>query len=581
MGVRTDYPNTRRPTGYSGHPALTPRVVTFVVMPSLPGRPAPILLELDLTSPLIEFEPDDPVSRLRTRGRPRLGPVLRALHEAHADDRVRGLIVKVGGAALSWATMQELRDGVRAFAAAGKPTVAWAETLGDGGNGTVDYVLASAFGEVWLQASGELCLLGVAAETTFLRGALDRLGVEPQLDQRYEYKNAADRVMRTEFTPEHREAADRLAESVWTVAVDAIAADRGLTAPEVRRLAETAPLTAPDAVAAGLVDRIGYRDEVYAELRSRLAGEVQLLYADRWAPKRHLTQVVRRHLPSVALVDGSGQIAAGRSRRGPVGARLGSDSVSAALRAAREDDDVRAVVFRIDSPGGSAVASDTIWREVCLTRDTGKPVIVSMGNLAGSGGYYIACPADLIVAEPATLTGSIGVLGGKAVITGLLDRVGLTTGAVAQGGRARMFSARQGFTDGERERLGRLLDAVYDDFVAKVAAGRGMTREAVHEVARGRVWTGADAATNGLVDVLGGIRDATRIARERAGLKAGAPLRPAVHVGALGRLRRPRSSDDPRAASLALTGWGDLGTLAAAVGLPPAGPLTMESVRLR
>jgi protease-4 len=261
---------------------------------------------------------------------------------------------------------------------------------------------------------------------------------------------------------------------------------------------------------------------------------------------------------------------------------MGSDTVAAHLRAAREDDQVAAVVFRVDSPGGSYIASDTVWREVLLTREAGKPVVVSMGTMAGSGGYFVACSADVIVAQPTTLTGSIGVFGGKAVVSGLTERLGLTTDAVSRGRHSRMFSTRVGFSDDERERMAGWLDAVYDDFVGKVGKGRGMSRDAVHEIARGRVWTGADAADIGLVDVLGGLRDAARIARERAGLASDAPVRPAVHVPLLARLTPPRSSQDPRAAATThLGGWGDLSTVAASLGLPAGGPLTMPVISLR
>jgi protease-4 len=205
----------------------------------------------------------------------------------------------------------------------------------------------------------------------------------------------------------------------------------------------------------------------------------------------------------------------------------------------------------VDSPGGSYVASDSIWREVSAIRDTGKPVIVSMGNLAASGGYFISCIADTIVAQPGTLTGSIGVFGGKPVVTDLLDKAGLSTGAVAHGNRARMFSPRRPFSEAEWERLDEYLDAVYDDFTAKVAAGRQLSRTAVEDLARGRVWTGADAHGNGLVDVLGSWRDAAELAREHGGLAADAPLRPAVVASPLAMLKPATSSDDPRAAGAA------------------------------
>ena len=230
-----------------------------------------------------------------------------------------------------------------------------------------------------------------------------------------------------------------------------------------------------------------------------------------------------------------------------MGHQVGSDSVGAALRAAADDEDVRAVVLHVDSPGGSAVASETIWREVCRVRDAGKPVVVSMGRAAASGGYYIACPADVIVALPATLTGSIGVFGGKVVVRELLDRVGLTTGSVAHGARSLMYSTRRGFTGDERERLAAAIDAIYDDFVSKVARGRGRPVAEIEGLARGRVWTGSDALGIGLVDELGGLRDAVRIARQRAGLAVDAPVRPAIHVSPLARLGRAKNTEDPRA----------------------------------
>jgi protease-4 len=560
-------------------PAL-PAVPTLPVLsglPALPGRGPDLLLELDLTRPPVAHDADDPITRLRLRGRPQLRPILRALHEGAGDDRVLGLIAKVGGE-LPWAVMQELRLAVRAFAEHGKPTLAWAETLGEGSGSMTAFVLASAFDEIWLQPGGEVGVLGVGVETTFLRGALDKVGVEPQIAQRHEYKNAADTIMRTQYTQAHREALDRLAESVYTDAVDMIAEGRGMPAAQVRHLVDTGPRTAPQAHDVGLVDHLGYRDQAYEAMRSRVGPDAQLLFADRWAPPR------RPHLPArrtghVALIEVTGSIASGRSTRGPMGRQVGSDSIGAALRAATGDDKVRAVVLRIDSPGGSAVASDTIWRQVCLVREAGKPVVVSMGSVAASGGYYVACPADVIVALPATLTGSIGVFGGKVVVRELMERLGLTTGTISHGARSLMYSPRRSFSDDERERLDATLDAIYADFIAKVAQGRRRPIDEIEAIARGRVWTGTDALRIGLVDELGGIRDALRIARSRAGLPDDAPVLGALHVPALARLGRPRNTEDPRAAlGSTLPGLADL---TAELGLTAAAELRMPTITLR
>jgi protease IV len=555
-------------------------------MAAFPGRRPQTLLELDLTEPLVAPEADDPLARLRARSRRLLRPTLRALHEAAEDRHVVGLIAKVGGM-WPWATMQELRRGVQTFAASGKPTLAWIETFGElGSRSMAAYVLATAFGELWLQPGGEVGLLGVGIETTFVRGTLDRLGIEPQFEQRYEYKNAADVLMRKEFTAAHREALERLAESVFSDAVETIADARSLTSDQVRELINTGPRTAPEAQSAGLVDRLGFRDEAYDAMRARTDGKPELLFADRWRPHRKLAPPPHRR-GHVALVDVRGGIATGRTRRGPMGRQAGSDTVSAQLRAAHDNDRARAVVMRVESPGGSAVASEVIWREVCRLREADKPVIVSMGDVAASGGYYIACPAEVIVALPATLTGSIGVLGGKLVVDSLLERLGVSTDTVQQGAHALMYSARRSFSEDERARFAATVDAIYHDFVGKVAEGRQRPVVDIDAVARGRVWTGRDALEAGLVDELGGLRDAVRIARERASLPEDAPVLGAIRIPPLARLSRPKNSEDPRTwvgAALPFAGTGimkDLTDLAVGLGLPADATLRMPAIYLQ
>jgi protease IV len=558
-------------------------------MPSFPGRRPQTLLELDLTEPLVAPELDDPIARLRARGRRLLRPTLRALHEAAEDRHVVGLIAKVGGM-WPWATMQEVRRGVLAFAASGKPTLAWGESFGElaGARDMPAYVLATAFGEVWLQPGGGVGLLGVGIETPFLRGTLDRLGIEPQFEQRYEYKNGADVLVRKEFTAAHREALERLAESVFNDAVDTIAEARGLTHDQVRELINTGPRTAAEAQGAGLIDRLGYRDEAYQAMQARTDGKPELLFADRWRRRPKLAAPPHRR-GHVAVVEVRGAIVGGRTRRGPFGRGAGSDTVSAQLRAARDNDRARAVVLRIESPGGSAVASDVIWREMCRLRESGKPVVVSMGDVAASGGYYIACPAEVIVALPATLTGSIGVLGGKLVVNALLERIGVNTGIVQRGARALMYSPRRGFSEDERARFAATVDAIYHDFVGKVAAGRKRPVADIEAVARGRVWTGRDALEAGLVDELGGLRDAVRIARERGNLPEDAPVLGAIRIPPLARLTRPKNSEDPRTwMSIGWPGFAtgsghlkDLADVAAALGLPTDAVLRMPDITLR
>lgn len=546
-------------------------------------RGAPLILELDLTEPLVEGSPSDPLAAVIQRRRTRLKEVLDGLRKAADDERVSALVAKVGLARMGFARAQELRDAVAAFRASGKPAIAWAETFGEWSNGTVPYYLATAFDEIWLQPIGDVTLNGLLLGTPFLRNALDRIDVEPEFGQRYEYKNAADVVQRASFSDAHREAIERIASSVFDQLAGDIARARGLQAAQVRELADRAPLSSEQALAAGLIDRVGYRDEVYAEVRRRAGTPERLQYVARYIQRARRRPTIARPRHTIALVWGVGSIVQGRSgRRGPGGTRMGADTVTAALRAAARDQRVEAILFRVDSPGGSAVASDAIWREVLLASRAGKPVVVSMGDIAASGGYYVSMAADVIVAEPSTITGSIGVLAGKLVTDKLWNRLGVTYDSVAIGELARMFSTRAPYSDAERAALESWLDRIYEEFVGKVASGRRMSPEQVHAVAKGRVWTGADAREHGLVDVLGGLDRAVHEARRAAGIPAGehAALVTYPNVPPVARLLPPQSSESPGAADAAgtLNGWDAFAGIATRLGLPAAGPLSLPWV---
>ncbi|MDL4771794.1 signal peptide peptidase SppA [Actinomadura xylanilytica] len=559
---------------------VDPGTVVNVIKQARDRRTAPLILELDLTDGLVESPPADPLSAVLSMRRNHLRDVLEGLRRARADSRVRALVVKVAGG-IGLARAQELREAVRAVREAGKLTVAWAETFGEGGHGTVPFFLATGFDRVYLQPTGEVGLTGLALEEPFFAGALEKAGVQPRFAKRYEYKTMANTFMEKTYTPEHQESSQRLVTSLGEQITAGIAAARGLSAAKVRELTDRGPLLAAEALEAGLVDRLGYRDEVYADLRAEFGEPAQLRFVSRY----NRTHGLAKRLPQpgrqdvVALINGQGPIRLGRSGRGgPLpsqGPAIGADTIGAALRAAVRDERVKAIVFRVNSPGGSAVASDAIWREVVLAREAGTPVIVSMGDVAASGGYYVAMAADTIVAQPGTITGSIGVVVGKAVVNGLLERVGIGLGSVADGEHARMFSSTKDFSDSEWERVNASLDQIYEDFTAKVARGRDLSRERVHELARGRVWTGADARERGLVDELGGLELALDLARKKGGLPVNAPVRSYPHSSPLERLRPPESSEDRTAASARFDGWGSLGGVAARLGLPAAGPLTL------
>ncbi|MEU1723596.1 signal peptide peptidase SppA [Nonomuraea sp. NPDC005692] len=541
-------------------------------------RTGPLVLELDLTEGLTEGPPSDPVAAVLSMRKTRLSDVLSGLRRAGRDSRVKALVVKLGGNPMGLAMVQELREAVTRFRASGKLTVAYAETFGEFSGGTVPYYLATAFERVYLQPSGDVGLTGVAIEQRFLKGALTKLGVEVEAGQRHEYKTAVNTFTQDHMTEPHRESMTRIVESVAEQLVRGIAEGRRLDPAKVRELVDRGPFTASEARETGLVDALAYRDEVYDEVRRATGGEAHLLFVSRYARSAAVRKLPHPMADGIALVHGSGQIRSGRSGRSPLGGggAMGSDTISAALRAARRDEHVKAVVFRVDSPGGSYVASDTVWREVTLTRRV-KPVIVSMGDLAASGGYFVSMGADVIVAQPGTLTGSIGVYGGKPVMTDLLQKIGINTELVADGVNAGMFSTARGFSPDQWDRVNGWLDRIYDDFVGKVAQSRDLTRERVHELARGRVWTGADAHANGLVDELGGLEHALGLARERAGLADDAPVRVYPRLNPLERLRGPESSEDKSAAlaRMRLDAWGPLARLSAELGLPAAGPLSL------
>ena len=490
--------------------------VEGMAAPALPKR---MVLTLDLEGEFRQVRDGSPLARLSGEKSYLLREVVAALDAAAADDRVAGLFATIGSAGMGMAGAQELRDAVGRFRASGKPAVLFAETIGDFGNGTLEYYLASAFGQLWLQPSGDVGLTGFAAESPFLKGALDLLGVLPQFAGRYEYKSAIDMFTEKSFTEAHKQNLGALLESWTGQTVAGIAASRHLPEAAVRGLLGSGPLLAGEARAAGLVDQLGYRE---GALTAAGGGPEPFDSVD-------LGDYARRALAhkgaKIAVVTGAGAIHRGSSDQ-PFGddQGIGSTSMAKALRAAAHDPEVKAIVLRIDSPGGSYVAADTVWHEVIAARAAGKPVVASMGNVAASGGYFIAMAADRIVAEPGTVTGSIGVFAGKMVLRDLWSRLGVSWDELHRGDNATMWSSNQPFTPAAWARVNAMLDAIYLDFTTKAGAARHLSPEQIDAVARGRVWSGADAKERGLVDALGGFDAALAEARALAGLKPGDPV---------------------------------------------------------
>ncbi|HLY46783.1 MAG TPA: signal peptide peptidase SppA [Stellaceae bacterium] len=495
--------------------------------PSRPSLPQRIVLEADLNRSLAEGPSQDALSRLWSPQKQTLRDFLDALERAGGDPRVKGIYVSLGADNLALATCQEVRDAIHAFRAKGKFAIAFATSFGEFGPGTRPYYLAAAFDQIWLQPLGAVGLIGLRSDQPFLRGALDKLGVLPSFAHREEYKTATNLFTETAMTAPQREEVEDLLGSSATQVAAGIAADRKLTPDQVAALIDRGPFVADEAKTLGLVDRIGYLDEAGAEARRRAGTGARFV-----SLTRYLARAGRPHRsgPTIALIYGTGLVTQGSSPANPLfgDSELSAGRLARAFRQAARDKEVRAILFRIDSPGGSAVASETIWREVVEARRLGKPVIVSMGDVAGSGGYYIAAPADKIVAEPATLTGSIGVLAGKFVVTDLMHKLGVTADAAQRGANAGMFSPWADFSPAGRQHLDAFLNNFYAGFKARVASGRHLTADAVEAVAKGRVWTGEEAKAKGLVDALGGYEVALRLAVAAAKLPADKPFKLAV-----------------------------------------------------
>jgi len=490
-----------------------------------PGVPGSVILEVDFEGATIEAMPDDPVAEVMLKGALPIRDVVEALDRAAEDRRVKALVARIGAGGMGMAHTQEVRDAVMRFRASGKPAVAWAETFGEFSAGNGGYYLATAFDEIYLQPSGDIGLTGLWYETPFARGTLEKLGLVPAMDQRYEYKNAMNMYTERRFTEAHREAMERLMNSHFEQLLEGISAGRGMEVEAVRALVDRGPFLGEEALNEGLVDGLAYRDEVYAKLREQTGSWAETLYLSPY-----LARAGRPHArgETVALIHGYGSVMRGRSGYSPLdgSVTMGSDTVAAAFRSAVEDSRVKAILFRVDSPGGSYVASDTIWRETVRAREAGKPVIVSMGNVAGSGGYFVAMAADRIVAQPGTITGSIGVLGGKLLTSGFWDKLGLSWDEVHTSAHSSQWTGTHDYTESGYERFQAALDRIYEDFTTKVAEGRApLELDDVKKIAKGRIWTGTDAKELGLVDELGGYDVALRLVREVIGAEADAPLR--------------------------------------------------------
>lgn len=465
-------------------------------------------LEVNLTQSL-EDAPGDAGFVMDPSGFPLLlTEVTESLRDAADDPNVKGLYLEMGGFGGGWAQARELRDAVAAFSASGKPCYAFGDQYAN-----KDYYIASACGQVFLAPAGLFLVNGFAVTTEYYVGTLGKIGIQADFEHVGDFKTAVEPLQRDAPSAAAIEAMDAMLDSLYGEFVAGVAEGRKLTPDQVRAIVDDPPITPDAALAAGVVDGLKYRDEV----REGMAGKERTKVK---AYRKSGAGLDGFGAKTIAVIHADGEIVDGDSDTTMFGGHVvGDHSLGKLLADVREDDDVVAVVLRVNSPGGSGLASDNIWREIERTKAAGKPFVVSMGDYAASGGYYISAGADRIIAEPGTLTGSIGVFGGKMSTAGLYEKIGVTEHTWQRGQLAGLLSSSRTFNDAERAKFRTFLEGFYKMFVTRVSDGRKMAYDDVHKIAQGRVWTGQQAVENGLVDELGGLDVAIQRARELASIE--------------------------------------------------------------
>lgn len=477
------------------------------------------VLALSVSGPLPDYVPDDPLRKLFGAPDQSLSSLVLQFKKAKVDKRISAILLDVEGSGAGWAKSEEIRDAIADFRSSGKPVYAYLEY---GMN--KEYYIATACDKVFVAPPGELFINGLAADVMFFRGSLDKLGVYPDIYQIGKYKSAGDMFTQKGMTDAHREYVNSLLDDFYNRFSEGTGKARGKSADEMKALIDNAPYNAKAAKDAGLIDGASYRDEVHKELKARLgykdSDELSIVRASDYREIEPESLGLNKG-ERVAIIYGTGDISSGKSENTPSGDQsIGSDTMAKAVKDAAADKNIKAIVIRVDSPGGSGLASDIIWHAVDEARQK-KPVVVSMGDVAASGGYYISASANKIVAEPSTVTGSIGVVAGKPVLKGFYDWIGVTNEYVMRGKNSGMFRETEKFSDSERAKFEEWIKTTYyQDFVPKVAKGRNKSTEYVDSIGQGRVWTGAQGKNNGLVDEFGGLDRAIEVAKELAKIPA-------------------------------------------------------------
>ena len=469
----------------------------------------PQVLSFDMRKPLPDHGTGDTLFGSSTG----IVDVVRKLDAAKSDERIKGLFIRADSFGLAPASAEELRLAIQDFKSSGKFVIAHAQ--GFESPSLFPYMTVAGVDELWMQDTTGFAVSGIHAESEFYGGVMEKLGAKPQFEQFYEYKNAVNQYTETDFTDAHREASTAYLTSLYDNATNHMALDRDMSVEAIKNLLNTSPHSAETALEAGLVDKMGHIEAVKSYVKNKAGGKTAIFIsvAD-YKKKPQLTG------PAIAYIGGEGAVVNGPSSLGgPFGGSvtMGGDTLAKAFDDAAKDKSVKAIVFRVSSPGGSPSASDQILAAAERAQEVGKPVVISMGQYAASGGYYVAATADKIVAMPTTITGSIGVFGGKLALEDTFAKVGFNIESITIGGEyAGVYSPDTPFTNYQQEAYRGQLEDIYEDFTSRVAKGRNMSIERVNEIAKGRVWTGEQAKDIGLVDELGGISKAISIAKELA-----------------------------------------------------------------
>lgn len=485
---------------------------------SVAVKPVPprAIITLDLNRDYSENRSDDLWAEFSELPNISFYDLIKAINVAALDDRVKAVVAHVNNSRLGLAQIQDLRQAVSAFRSTGKKAYLYSSGFGSFGRGTNEYYLATSFDEIWMQPNTEIGITGLNIEVPFLKNMLEKIGISAEFYTRYEYKNAVATLINSAMTPQYKEEMEQMGGSLFNRIVKDVSLNRKLEEKQFRDLINRAPIFAEDGIKEKLIDKIAYKPELLEKVITETKGQMIDMYDYSLSIEENSGR-----LPSIAFLVVDGAIDSGKSRTNPLQGEVsvGSETVIQQLDEIAKNKDIKAVVLRINSPGGSYTASNEIWNALKRLKEKRKlPIVVSMSNYAASGGYFIALAGDKIIAEPSTITGSIGVLGGKMVLAGLWDKLNINWGEIKFGDNAGILSVNHKFSEAERAVFNKSLDNVYRDFTAKVAEARHIDSEALDKLARGRIWTGSEAVENGLIDEIGGIDRAIALSKDLGGI---------------------------------------------------------------